>query len=159
MYETILTMMNMSKSDNNLRQQAYTNVFGIVWDDNRHLNNNRMTEQPVMNGCNTSIVSTDVKDNDIKKNIENKKITVYMDKSLLDHITELKKNGYIRTFSQLTSDAINEYILIFYYIKLQCVCRLYFYDNNPCSPLYNNACLILIIYHRKKTFVNTFTSF
>jgi len=39
MYKTILTMMNMSKSDNNLRQQADTNVFGIVWDDNRHLNN------------------------------------------------------------------------------------------------------------------------
>ncbi|MHB1151794.1 MAG: hypothetical protein ACYCWE_05805 [Eubacteriales bacterium] len=65
-----------------------------------------------MNDCDTSIVSTDVKNNDIKANIESKKLTVYIDKSLLDHMTELKKNRYIRTFSQLTADAINEYILI-----------------------------------------------
>lgn len=70
-----------------------------------------MAEQPAMNDCNTSIVSTDVKDNDIKTNIESRKVTVYMDKSLIDHITELKKNGYIRSFSQLTADAINKYQL------------------------------------------------
>ncbi len=111
MYKTTMTMTNMPNSDNNLQQRSDPNVFGIVWDDNRHLNNKRMAEQPAKNNCNTSIVSNDVKNNDIKTNIESKKVTVYMDKSLLDHITELKKNGYIRTFSQLTADAINEYIL------------------------------------------------
>ncbi len=111
MYKTTMTMTNTPNSDNNLQQQSDPNVYGIVWDDNRHINNNKMAEKPVINSCNTSITSKDVTDHDIKTNIESKKVTVYMDKTLLDHITELKKNGYIKTFSQLTSDAINEYIL------------------------------------------------
>ncbi len=106
-----MTMTNTPNSDNNLQQRSDPNVLGIVWDDNRHINNNKIAQQPVKNDYNTSIVSTDAKDNDIKTNIESKKVTVYIDKSLLDHMTELKKNGYIRTFSQLTADAINEYIL------------------------------------------------
>ena len=103
-------LMNGSSSGNNLRQ-ANNKTYGIVWDDDSHLNKSRMTEQPVMNDYNTHMASKDVTDIEIKTSIENKKVTVYMDKSLLDHITELKKNGYIKTFSQLTSDAINEYIL------------------------------------------------
>ncbi len=111
MYKTTMTMMNTPNSDNNLQQRSDPNVLGIVWDDNRLIKNNRLAEQPAMNDYNTSITSKDVTNHDIKTNIESKKVTVYMDKSLLDHMTELKKNGYIRTFSQLTADAINEYIL------------------------------------------------
>ncbi len=111
MYKTTLNMTNTPNSDNNLQQQSDPNVFGIVWDDNRHINNNKMAEQPVKNSCNTSIASKDVTDHDIKANTESKKVTVYMDKSLLNRITELKKNRYIKTFSQLTFEAINEYIL------------------------------------------------
>ena len=110
MYNTTLTTMNRSSSNNDLRQ-ANNKTYGIVWDDDSHLNKSRMTEQPVMKGYNTHIASKDVINKDIKTSIENKKVTVYMDKSLLDQITELKKNGYIKTFSQLTADAINEYIL------------------------------------------------
>lgn len=108
MYNTALTRAKISSGEN--QGQAEYKSYGIVWDNHQNLSNSKV-EQPVIDDYRTHIVSQD--DTyivEITKK-ENRKVTVYMDKSLFDRISQLKKNGRINTFSQLTVDAINEYIL------------------------------------------------